>query len=44
MYIGTVMTGDTSNCTFGGADRKTLYTTSRSAIGAVTLGIPGLPD
>ena len=44
MYIGTVMTGDTSNCTFGGTDRKTLYTTSRSAISAVTLGIPGLPD
>jgi len=43
-YIGTIATGDTSNCTFGGADRKTLYTTSRSAIQAVTLGIPGLPD
>ncbi|HEY4184529.1 MAG TPA: SMP-30/gluconolactonase/LRE family protein [Polyangia bacterium] len=43
-YIGTVMTGDTSNCTFGGADRKTMYTASRSAIQSVTLGIPGLPD
>ena len=43
-YIGNIATGDTSNCTFGGADRKTLYTTSRSAVQAVTLGIPGLPD
>lgn len=43
-YIGNVPTGDTSNCTFGGTDRKTLYTTSRAAVQAVTLGIPGLPD
>jgi len=43
-YIGLVPTGDSSNCTFGGADRKTLFTTSRSAVQAVSLGIPGLPD
>jgi len=43
-YIGLVPTGDSSNCTFGGADRKTLFTTSRSMIQAVPLGIPGLPD
>ncbi len=43
-YIGTVPTGESSNCTFGGADRKTLYVTSRSVIKSVTLGVPGLPD
>ena len=26
-YIGTVPTGESSNCTFGGADRKTMYVT-----------------
>ena len=34
----------TSNCTFGGADRKTLYVTSRSVLKYVTLDVPGLPD
>lgn len=43
-YIGTVPTGEASNCTFGGADRKTLYVTSRSVLKYVTLGVPGLPD
>jgi gluconolactonase len=43
-YIGTVMTGEASNCTFGGADRKTLYVTSRSVLKYVTLAVPGLPD
>ena len=43
-YIGMVPVGDSSNCTFGGSDRKTLFTTSRSVVQAVTLGIPGLPD
>ena len=43
-YIGTVMTGEASNCTFGGTDRRTLYVASRSAIEAVTLNVPGLPD
>ena len=43
-YIGLIATGNTSNCTFGGADRKTLYMTTRASVSAVTLGIPGLPD
>jgi gluconolactonase len=44
MAIGTVPTGEASNATFGGADRKTLYVTSRSMLKAVTLAVPGLPD
>ena len=44
MYIGVVPTGESSNATFGGADRKTLYVTSRSVLKAVTLAVPGLPD
>jgi gluconolactonase len=44
MPRGTVMVGEASNCTFGGADRRTLYVTSRNVIKAVTLAIPGLPD
>lgn len=44
MYIGTVPSGEASNCTFGGSDRKTLYVTSRSLLKAVTLAVPGLPD
>jgi len=43
-YIGTVPTGESSNCTFGGADRKTMYVTSRSVLKSVTLAVPGLPD
>ena len=43
-YIGTVHTGESSNCTFGGADRKTMYVTSRSVLKYVTLAVPGLPD
>jgi gluconolactonase len=43
-YIGTVPTGEASNCTFGGADRKTMYVTSRSVLKYVTLNVPGLPD
>ncbi|HWP06776.1 MAG TPA: SMP-30/gluconolactonase/LRE family protein [Polyangiaceae bacterium] len=42
--IGTVPTGESSNCTFGGADRKTLYVTSRAVLKTVTLAVPGLPD
>ena len=42
--LGTVPTGEASNATFGGADRKTLYVTSRSVLKAVTLAVPGLPD
>ena len=44
MLIGTVPTGESSNCTFGGPDRKTLYVTSRAVIKSVTLAVPGLPD
>jgi gluconolactonase len=44
-YIGSIMTGlQTSNCTFGGADRKTLYMTTPAALKYVTLAVPGLPD
>ena len=43
-YIGTVNTGESSNCTFAGADRKTMYVTSRSVLKYVTLNVPGLPD
>ncbi len=42
--IGVVPTGYSSNCTFGGPDRKTLYATSQGQLKAVTLGVPGLPD
>lgn len=44
MLIGTVPTGEASNVTFGGADRKTLFATCRSVLKAVTLVVPGLPD
>ena len=44
MPVGTIQTGEASNATFGGADRKTLYVTSRSVLKAVTLGVPGLPN
>ena len=43
-YIGTVNTGESSNCTFAGTDRKTMYVTSRSVLKYVTLNVPGLPD
>jgi len=39
-----VPTGESSNCTFGNSDRKTMYVTSRAVLKYVTLGIPGLPD
>jgi gluconolactonase len=42
--IGTVPTGYSSNATFGGADRRTLFVTSRGELKFVTLGVPGLPD
>ncbi|MCL4749325.1 MAG: SMP-30/gluconolactonase/LRE family protein [Myxococcales bacterium] len=32
-----------SNCTFGGADGKTLYVTARKSLYRVALGVPGLP-
>jgi len=42
--IGTVPTGYSSNATFGGPDRRTLFVTSRGELKFVTLGVPGLPD
>lgn len=44
MLLGTVPTGESSNATFGGADRRTLFVTSRAVVKSVTLGVPGLPD
>lgn len=43
-FIGTVPTGEASNVTFGGADRRTLFVTSRAELDFVTLAVPGLPD
>jgi gluconolactonase len=43
-FIGTVPTGESSNCTFGGTDRRTMYVTSRALLKYVTLAFPGLPD
>jgi gluconolactonase len=43
--LGTIPTGDSSsNATFGGADRRTLFVTQRSTLKFVTLAVPGLPD
>jgi sugar lactone lactonase YvrE len=42
--LGIVPTGEASNCTFGGADRRTLFATSRSVVKSVALAVPGLPD
>lgn len=42
--LGTIPTGASSNATFGGAARRTLYVTAISDLKAVTLGVPGLPD
>lgn len=42
--LGIVPTGESSNATFGGSDRKTLYVTSRALLKSVTLAVPGLPD
>jgi len=42
--LGVIPTGESSNVTFGGADRKELYVTSRSLLKSVTLAVPGLPD
>ncbi|MET0410906.1 MAG: SMP-30/gluconolactonase/LRE family protein [Polyangiaceae bacterium] len=44
MLLGIVPTGESSNATFGGADRRTLFVTSRAVLKSVTLGVPGLPD
>lgn len=42
--LGIIPTGEASNATFGGSDRKTLYVTSRALLKYVTLAVPGLPD
>ena len=42
--LGAVPTGEASNCTFGGADRKTLFVASRATLKIVTMANPGLPD
>ena len=44
MALGTVPTGFSSNCTFGGSDRKTLYVAARTLLEAVPMTVPGLPD
>ena len=44
MALGTVPTGFSSNCTFGGSDRKTLYVAARTLLKAVPMTVPGLPD
>jgi gluconolactonase len=41
--LGTVPQAG-SNCTFGGADRKTLYITKGDTLYWVRLNVPGLPD
>jgi len=43
-FIGNVPTGEASNATFGGTDRRTLFVTSRAQLKFVTLAVPGLPD
>lgn len=42
--LGVVPTGSSTNCTFGGADRQTLFVTSPAQLQAVRLGVPGLPN
>jgi gluconolactonase len=45
VLLGTIPTGDSSsNATFGGPDRRTLFVTQRSTLKFVTLAVPGLPD
>jgi gluconolactonase len=44
-YIGSIVTNlQTSNCTFGDADRMTLYMTTPASLKYVKLAVPGLPD
>jgi gluconolactonase len=42
--LGVVPTGYSSNATFGGADRRTLFVTSQNTLKFVTLAVPGLPN
>jgi gluconolactonase len=42
--LGTVTVAEQpANCTFGGADRKTLYITARTSLYRIDLNVPGLP-
>lgn len=42
--IGTISVAEKpNNCTFGGAERRTLYIMGRTTVFAVELGTPGLP-
>lgn len=42
--LGTITVGEQpANCTFGGADRKTLYITARTSLYRIELNVPGLP-
>lgn len=42
-HLGTIETPEVpANCTFGGADRKTLYITARTSVYRIGLGIEGL--
>ena len=42
--LGTITVAEQpANCTFGGADRKTLYITARTGLYKIALKVPGLP-
>jgi gluconolactonase len=42
--LGTITVDEKpSNCTFGGADRKTLYITAKTGLYSIVLNVPGLP-
>jgi gluconolactonase len=42
--LGTITLDERpANCTFGGADRRTLYITARAGLYAIVLNVPGLP-
>ena len=42
--LGTITVAEQpANCTFGGADRKTLYITARTSLFRIDLNVPGLP-
>jgi gluconolactonase len=42
--LGTITVAEQpSNCTFGGADRQTLYITAQTGLYSIRLNVPGLP-
>lgn len=42
--LGTIAVAEVpANCTFGGADRRTLYVTARTGLYSIQLNVPGLP-